>query len=191
MATIRFFHFSLFLLAAVITSGKLTAQQKSDDWLDWRGPNRNGIVDGQTPPTEWSEEENVIWKAEVTGRGHASPCIAGSQIVLATADNAAQKQYVASYDFETGKKLWETLVNEGNFPKKIFPTNTHASSTVVSNGDRFFAMFCNNDVAQVVALDNQGKILWKKNAAPFKPKAYQFGFGASPVFVRRKFDRSE
>lgn len=174
-------------LACLALSGFLSAatssqaQDNSDNWLSWRGPNRNGIVQDQTPPTEWSEDKNIVWKAEVTGRGHGSPCIAGNQIVIATADNAAQKQYVASYDFETGNKLWETLVNEGNFPKRIYPTNTHASSTVVSDGKNFYAVLCNNDAAQVVALDDGGKILWQKHAAPFKPKMYQFGFGASPI----------
>lgn len=173
--------FACVIASAVLATTRPATGQDSGDWLDWRGPNRNGITAGQTPPTTWSEEENIVWKAEVTGRGHASPCIAGNQIVIATADNAAEKQYVASYDFESGAKLWETLVNEGNFPKKIYPTNTHASSTVVCDGKNFYAVLCNNDKAQVVALDGKGNILWQKHAAPFKPKMYQFGFGASPV----------
>ncbi len=175
-----------FLFSFLAAAASLPGQDHKENWLAWRGPNRNGIVEGQTPPTEWSDEKNIIWKTELTGRGHASPCIAGNQIVIATADSVTQKQYVVSYDFETGGRLWETLVNEGNFLKKIFPTNTHASSTVVSDGEHFFAVLCNNDAAQVVALDNQGKILWQKRVAPFKPKVYQFGFGSSPILYGDK-----
>jgi outer membrane protein assembly factor BamB len=52
------------------------------DWAQWRGPNHNNVaVDGQTVPAEWSESRNIVWKASVPGRGHASPTVVGNVIL--------------------------------------------------------------------------------------------------------------
>ena len=150
-------------------------------WHTWRGPNSNGVVVDQNPPTEWSDTKNVIWKVKVPGRGHASPIVVGDQIVLATADNNAQTQSVVSFDFVTGEQNWIRQVNQGNFNPKIYPSNTHASSSVTSNGKLLFAVFNNNQSAQIAALDLNGNIVWEKKAATFLPKRYHLGFGASPI----------
>lgn len=156
----------------------------SGPWLGWRGPNRNGVVIDQNPVTEWSDSKNVLWKVQVPGRGHASPTVVGDLIVLATSDKASETQSVVAFDFATGEKKWETVVNEGNFNPRIYPTNTHASSTVVSDGESLFALFNNNRSAQLVSLDMKGDIQWEKKAADFVPKRYQFGFGSSPIIYQ-------
>ncbi len=43
-------------------------QFEATDWPWWRGPQRNGIASAdQDPPLQWSQTENVLWKAPVTG----------------------------------------------------------------------------------------------------------------------------
>ena len=153
-------------------------------WMGWRGPNRNGVVIDQSPPISWSESENIIWSAKVPGRGHASPVVVGDQIILATSDLSKETQSVVSFDKNSGEQNWITIVNTGKFNPKIFPTNTHASSTVACNGESLFAVFNNNGGAQLVSLDLEGNVLWEKQAAKFLPKIYQFGFGASPIIYK-------
>ena len=153
-------------------------------WLAWRGPNRNGVVIDQTPVTQWSETENVIWKVPVPGRGHASPIVVDDQIILATSDVAQETQSVVSFDKQSGAQQWATVVNKGNFNPRIYPTNTHASSTVASDGQNLYAVFNNNRGAQLVALNLAGDVLWQKQAAKFIPKQYQFGFGSSPIIYK-------
>ena len=46
-----------------------------NDWSRWRGPSGNGIAESRMAPLEWGDDENVIWKTKVPGRGHASPLI--------------------------------------------------------------------------------------------------------------------
>ena len=92
-----------------------------DDWPWWRGPNRNGIAPAnQNPPLKWSEKENVIWKANVPGRGHGSPIVVVNQIFLATADLKKQTQSVMCIDRKTGKQLWKTDVHISGLKKKGF-----------------------------------------------------------------------
>lgn len=151
-----------------------------DDWSRWRGPTGNGIAANQTPPTEWSSTENVIWKVAVPGRGHASPIILGDKIFLATADKEQQTQSVLCYSRGAGEQLWQTVVNTGGLPTKIHPKNTHASSTVATDGERIFAVFNHDGIVDVTALDLDGKEVWKEKVGSYNAK-YPFGFGASPI----------
>jgi hypothetical protein len=53
----------------------------ADDWPGWRGADRSGVAEG-APPTEWSEEENVRWKAPLPGHGLSSPIIVGDLVLV-------------------------------------------------------------------------------------------------------------
>lgn len=156
------------------------------DWPWWRGPNFNGVAAPQpAPPTEWSENQNVIWKTPVTGRGHASPTIVGNRIFLATADERSQIQGVECFDRETGKRLWITSVVRGNFPARIHNKNTHASGTVACDGEQVYCVFFNNRRIVVSALNvEDGETVWQKSAGGFNPGKYQFGYGSSPLLYK-------
>ncbi|MDZ4404880.1 PQQ-binding-like beta-propeller repeat protein [Prosthecobacter sp.] len=149
------------------------------DWPAWRGPTMDGhAAAGQTLPVKWSESENVLWKAEVRGRGHGSPIVVGHQVVLATADVETEEQLVLCFDRATGKKLWESVVHRGNLNTKGHKISSQASSDVVSDGERFYVNFLNNAAIFTTALDLSGKQLWQRRVCDFQ--VHQ-GFGSSPV----------
>lgn len=156
----------------------------STDWPWWRGPLRNGIAHpSSAPPTKWSDTENVVWKTPVPGRGHASPTIIGNRIFLSTADEKKEIQSVVAFDRVSGKQLWQTEISRGGLPK-LHNHNTHASPTVAGDGDLLFVTFHHHDQLQAVALDHDGKIVWDKSLGEFRPKRYEYGYGASPVIYR-------
>ena len=53
-------------------------------WPRWRGPYDNGVARGAAP-TKFSPTENILWKAEIPGRGHSSPVIWQDRIFVTTA----------------------------------------------------------------------------------------------------------
>ena len=56
-------------------------------WHQWRGPTSNGVAPhSNNPPLKWSEEQNIRWKVEMSGPGHASPIIWKNQIFILTAN---------------------------------------------------------------------------------------------------------
>lgn len=174
----------LCLLASILCFISLTNAACADEWTQWRGPNHNNVAaDGQTVPTEWSDSKNVVLKADVTGRGHASPCIVGDLVVLSTADDVRETQGVVAYDRKTGKQQWITPVSQGGFPT-LHPKNTHASSTIASDGKLLYAPFCHHEKIEVVAMDMKGKIVWRKDVGGFKPEAYEYGYAASPTIYK-------
>lgn len=150
------------------------------DWPWWRGPTRDNKVTGEAQPVlEFSENQHVIWKTAVPGRGHASPTLVGDKIFLATAID--ETQAVVAFDRASGEQLWLTEVNEGQLPPKIHAKNTHASSTVACDGERVFANFYNDKTIHLVALTLDGKKDWEQRVGPFEPKKYEFGYAASPL----------
>lgn len=166
------------LFAAFITATSLPAA----DWPAWRGPTGDGhAAPGQNLPVKWSESENLVWKAEVRGRGHGSPIVVGDQVLLATADVETEEQLVLSFDRATGKSRWETVVHRGNLNTKGHKVSSQASSDVVSDGERLFVNFLNDNAIFTTALDISGKQLWQRRVCDFQ--VHQ-GFGSSPVIYQ-------
>ncbi len=152
-----------------------------DDWPWWRGPKLDNIAPApQTPPIRWSATENVLWKSDVPGRGHGSPAIWGERIFLPTADEEAQAQYVLCFDRRSGKKLWQTEIHRGGFPKK-HSKNSFASPTPACDGERVFMPLVAEDGFWLASLDLDGKLAWKKRLGDFRS---MHGYGASPVFYK-------
>ena len=184
--TASFFISSLMLVLLPVgaTHGqKLDAQSAPVNWARWRGPTGNGISTNQQPVTSWSETENVIWRTKVPGKGHASPIVTDSKIFLTTADEQAQTQSVVAFERETGKQVWNTVVNTGGFPKEIHKKNTHASSTIALGAGLIYALVYNNDQQLITALDLDGEIVWKDIVGNYS-SPYAFGLGASPIVYR-------
>lgn len=154
-------------------------ESAAQDWLSWRGPNHNGIVENQSPPIKWDRDQNVLWKTKLPGSGHASPTIVGNRILLATAVEKTQTQSVVAFDRSTGKQLWSTDLHVGKLTKKIHKKNTYASQTVVSDGKLAFAVFENDGKIWVTALDLDGNKAWQKSVGNYR-SGLEFGFGTSP-----------
>ncbi|MGE3410384.1 MAG: PQQ-binding-like beta-propeller repeat protein [Pirellulales bacterium] len=155
------------------------------DWPWWRGPTRNGIASEQPVPTKLSATDNVVWKAAVPGRGHSSPTVVGQKVFLTTADESQQVHYVLAFDRGSGEALWQTEINRGGFPDKNHPKNTEATPTVASDGEKLFATFFHHEKIEAVALDFEGKILWRQVAGPFNPQAFEYGYAPSPLIYRK------
>jgi outer membrane protein assembly factor BamB len=177
------YHYSralfLVLLASLSSYAAEAEAPGTGDWPAWRGRHGNGVADGdQQPPLKWSETENVLWKAEVPGRGHSSPTVVGSRVFLASADEVAGVQWVLCYDRATGKKLWQTVVHEGGLDPKGNQKTTQASATVACDGERLYINFLNRDAIYTTALDLDGKQLWQTKVSDFKTHQ---GFGSSPT----------
>lgn len=168
------------LFAAVLPFAlTATAALAPTDWPAWRGPTRDGLAaPGQSPLIQWSETENVLWKAPLPGRGHSSPTLVGERIYLATADPVTKSQSVLCLDLKSGKLLWQSEVHAANAESGKHGNSSAASSTIACDGERLFINFLNAGAVHTSALDLTGKVLWQRKVCDFV--AHQ-GFASSPV----------
>jgi outer membrane protein assembly factor BamB len=145
--------------AAVITcSALLTAQRGSNDWTQWRGPNRDGAIAAFTAPSTWPQELNQKWKVEV-GTGYASPLVVGNRLYLFSRQGG--DEVMSAMDPENGKVIWRTA-----YPVAVtmHPAATKhgegPKSTPVYAGGKLFSI---GMTGVVTAFDaSTGKQLWQK-----------------------------
>jgi outer membrane protein assembly factor BamB len=147
------------------------------DWPWWRGIDRDNHAKGPVPPTTWTKEENIVWKANVPGRGHATPILWDDQVFVVTADEQSQEQFLIAFDRATGEQRWQTKLHQGDWPQ-VHSKNSQASSTPACDGHAVFTAVARAEAIWISAIDLKGNILWQKEAGPFEA---EFGYGSSPV----------
>ena len=153
------------------------------DWPWWRGPNRSGIApENQKPPVTWNEKKNVVWKFAVPGRGHGSPTIVGRRVFLATADRSSQTQSVLCLDRDSGRRLWQTIVQRGPLETRGNKKSTQASCTPACDGTRVYVNFLHNGSIFTTALDLNGQKIWQTKITTYQTHQ---GFSSSPAIYKQ------
>ena len=127
-------------------------------WPVWRGPSRQGLVEG-TYPDAWSGTENVAWKKPVPGRGNSSPIVWGDRIFLTTAHEGGRRVSLIAFRRSDGTQLWEAFAPDGRTGRVHFK-NGHASATPSTDGTLIFASFGSRGLT---AFDFNGKLVWHKD----------------------------
>jgi outer membrane protein assembly factor BamB len=74
----------------------------SEDWPQWRGPNRDAV--SQTAIAKWPDKLVPKWKIDI-GEGHSSPVFAAGRIYSFARQN--ELEIVRALDPTTGKQLWQ------------------------------------------------------------------------------------
>ena len=147
-------------------------------WPRWRGPSGQGIVKAGKYTDKWSPAERVKWKVPVPGLGHSSPIIWGNRIFLTTAHDEGARLSMLAFDRTTGKQLWETFVPTKQDVEHVYPKNSRASATAVTDGTLVYASFGTHGL---MAVDFNGKIAWHN---PIGRLANTHGSAGSPILYK-------
>ena len=154
----------------------------AENWPGWRGPRLDGTSLERELPTKWSATENILWKTELPGSGHASPIVWGDRIFTVAALAESEDRQLLCLDRQNGALLWQTTVLQAP-REQVHRLNTHASSTPATDGERVFTAFLDVAQAVVAAHDFAGKERWLKRVGPFASK---HGFCSSPILFKDK-----
>jgi outer membrane protein assembly factor BamB len=150
----------------------------AQDWPQWRGPDRDGLVHSFTPPKAWPEKLKTVWKIQA-GIGHSSPVVVGRRVYLLSRQE--ESEVASCFDLDTGKLLWRdaypvayvmnpAAVTHGKGPK----------STPVISGDKLYTL----GISGVLSCydTGTGKLQWRKEfAKQFRTTSPDFGTATSPL----------
>jgi outer membrane protein assembly factor BamB len=187
----------------IIAWGGETTGNFENHWPQWRGPHANGVSPHGTPPVTWSESENIKWKVEIRGKGHATPIIWGDLVFISTAvetdkqvrnQNAGAEQgerrgppitstsnihnfAVLAINRSDGKIVWQRTAREELPHEGIHPTGTWASNSPVTDGEHVYVYFGSRGL---YCYDLKGNLKWEKDLGDMAIKL-SFGEGSSPV----------
>ena len=172
-------------------------EPRRHQWPSWRGPLQTGVAPHGTPPVEWSETQNVRWKIELPGHGHATPVIWGEHLFLTAAaptgegfepvmaeapgahDNAPvthkHDYLVLAVDRSTGDIAWQKTVRSEVPWQGMHRSGSYASPSPVTDGEVVVASFGSQGVH---ALDAGGKMLWQRDFGRMRVK-HAHGEGSS------------
>jgi len=165
----------LTILGFLITSLALPAAQ---DWPQWRGPARTGVIEGFKPPASWPDRPKQIWKVQA-GIGHASPIVAAGRVYLFS--RTGDQESISARDLMTGKELWRQAYDA------TYTMNPAATahgkgpkSTPVHDRGRIFTFGISGVLSAWQAQD--GRLLWRKDfKKEFKSTIPDFGVAMSPI----------
>lgn len=176
----------------------LALSVSAENWPQFRGPNHNYLPAEPGLPQSWSADENIRWTAEVPGEGWASPIVWGDKVFIVTAiqevegkDTAPPPQYrserigadsvyrweVHCLDRTTGKELWKRVALRGNPRVRTHPSNTYASETPVTDGERVYVYF---GMMGLFCYDFDGNLVWTKDLGGYTMDG-DWGTGSSPI----------
>jgi len=147
----------------------------AQDWPQWRGPNRDGVVSSFIAPTVWPDKLKTIWKMQV-GIGHSSPVVVGRRVYLHSRQE--ENEVVRSVEAGTGKEVWQDKYEAQGATGAAGAHPGPRSSPTVADG-KVVTFGVRGTLSCLEAAS--GKKLWRKDgAAGDWPK---FFTASSPIVV--------
>lgn len=165
------------LAASFCVASLLVASLSAGDWTRFRGPNGTGVVDDPAIPAVPSAGD-VLWKAELPGKGHSSPVVWGDKIFLTSATDEPAQRVVLCLNAADGKILWERRFDYNAHKKHLL--NSFASPTCAVDKDHVYVSWSIPESLTLMALTHDGKDVWTRDLGPF---VSQHSAGNSPIVV--------
>ena len=92
------------LTAVVLAAAGISLRGAGEEWTQWRGPNRTGIVPAASAPSAWPDQLKKGWTVAV-GEGYSSPVSGGGRVFVHARRDP--DEVVTAIDLATGKVAWE------------------------------------------------------------------------------------
>jgi outer membrane protein assembly factor BamB len=140
------------VLLTFVVAVCLVGSASAENWPGWRGLHGDGTSAETSVPTEWDGEtsENIAWKTEIPGTGHASPVVWGDAIFLTTCVEDTTERKLLRLDRATGEIVWQTTVATSVLETK-HRLNSYASGTPATDGQTVYVTFLVADGHEVPA----------------------------------------
>jgi outer membrane protein assembly factor BamB len=149
----------------------------AQEWPQWRGPGRDGLVPGTISLT-WPRALKPGWKAPV-GIGYASPVVMGQRVF--TFARSGENEVASALDLGTGKVVWtQAYPAPYNMSPAAAGHGKGPKSTPVVSAGRLYTFGIGGILSAFDAAT--GRVLWRKDFnGQFRDRAPTFGTALSPA----------
>ena len=134
----------------------------SNDWPQWRGPNRDGVSTETGLLTSWPEGgPPQLWKANGIGGGYSSPAIEGGKVF--GTGYVDGEEIVWALSAEDGKEIWKTVIGKANYEEIDAKYAVGPRATPTIDGDHLYFL---GAAGALACLEKEsGKLVWSHNLA--------------------------
>ena len=165
-------------LLCMLLAGTTIVSAQTQDWSQWRGPGRDGVVLNFTPPAVWPERPTQVWKVPA-GIGHSSPIVAGDRAYLFS--RVGEREVLTAFDVPSGKQVWRQVYDAPYTMNSAATSHGKGpKSTPVLDRGRIFTL----GISGILSAWDQatGKVAWRHDfAKEFSPSMPDFGASMSPI----------
>ena len=153
----------------------LAASQVLADWPQWRGPNRDGKVEGFKAPETWPKELTQKWKVTV-GTGDASPVLVGDKLYVFARQGG--DEVTLCLNAADGKEVWrdQSVVAGISGPSARQHAGPRATPAVAEG--KVVTLGVTGVLSCLDAA--KGTVVWRKDKIEGAPK---FFTGSSPLIA--------
>ncbi len=152
---------STLTLSTFCTASALAAVGNTD-WPQWRGPSRDGHLQGFKTPAVWPRTLVKRWSA-AAGEAFGSPIVVANKAYILV--RQGEQEVTLCLDLATGRKIWEDRV-AAPFNSVIFPAQRFGKSprsTPLYHSGRLYTVGVNGLLTCFTA--DTGKVLWRRDFA--------------------------
>ena len=170
---------------------RATAAKADGNWPRFRGVDGAGISGDAGVPHQWSATRNIVWKAELPGRGASSPIIWGDHVyvtaytgyglVKSDPNSNVPKlvRHLLCFSRTDGKRLWKADapigMNSDHPIVDFLDLHGYASSTPVADASGVYVYY---GTSGAIAYSHDGRERWRQ---PLGEQYYNWGTAASPI----------
>jgi outer membrane protein assembly factor BamB len=165
------------LLLALLLGAAATASQ-SQEWPQWRGPQRNGQLAANVLPERWPQTIEKAWSVEV-GVGHSSPLATGDRAYVFT--RVEDQETVSALALESGEVIWRrSYLAPYKMSSAARSHGPGPKSTPVLSDGRLFTLGISGILSSFDAAT--GKLLWRREFSDrFDKTSPLYGTAMSPL----------
>jgi outer membrane protein assembly factor BamB len=183
----------------------------AQQWPHWRGATASGVSPERGLPVQWSEGENIAWKAPLAGLGVSSPIVAGDLVFVTSQAGSGvvrpgPRLVQGGNPLEAGERPLGSGPRPGDQKVSFLLTALNRSSGArawqfeLPAEAPFPPVHEKHNLAspspvtdgsrvyawfatgQIAAVDLKGQLVWKKHlGAEYGPFEINWGHGSSPV----------
>jgi outer membrane protein assembly factor BamB len=151
-----------------------------DDCLEYRGPNRDGVIPSIELETDWkSRPPKLLWREK------AGPCWSGVIVVdghLVTQEQRGENEVVVCHDAATGDEVW-IVRDDVRFSESLSGAGPRGTPTFADG--RIYSLGALGTLNCIAA--DSGEVVWSKNivddAGVTQDEVPQWGYSVSPLVV--------
>ena len=148
------------------------------EWTQFRGPGTSGHSSDKAIPSTITKNE-IKWTFDLPGTGHSSPVIWDQTVFLTlSSKDSPGTRYVMALSLVDGSIKWQNKQEHQVYRQHRF--NDFSSSTPCCDEKRVYVTWTSPKGVEAIALNHQGKELWKIKLGNFYAK---HGSSASPVLA--------